>query len=949
MNNKLLAALLAGIVPLSAGYAEVIEDDPVEVVAGDETGVVDIDEGDVVDEEEGEEGVPISADKVGETLEMLKEQAANTTEEDKAVTNKDVEKANEAVAVPEAPREPEVDAPAEGEGKVLTTEEVAAAKEELKDQADPSKYDKTVTEKDVKTENIAAADPNEAVEGVTLTGEDAKAAVDQIAHQAATISEADKAATTESVEEANKALPEMPDAAVPAQPPAAENDPALKAKLDEQAANVTEDDKKVTDSSVEKANAETEPKPEAPVDGKVIDPAVGEAAVAKQQHTDADKAEMDADLAKENAAENNAGTADRPQEDVSGTGTLLPKTPETVAELDKQAPNVKPEDREFTDKSVDKVNEAAKPKEEDAVEGKVIDKAAGEAAVADQKHTADDIAFINAEIAKENAAENNAGTADRPQEDVSGTGKLLPNTPETAAELDKQIPNVTPEDREFTDASVEKVNAAAEPKEEEAVEGTVIDKATGEAAVADQKHTDADIAFIEDGIAKENEPENSVGESTLPKEDVTGEGKVIADKDAAEAALTEQDKHVTEGDKAVTDANLTNTNMKGDEVVEGTKVTDEDSAKASIADQAGKVTDADKLVTDESLAGEVEQPLIDNPQTVPEAGDPDSKPVDGISPDQVAHPDDAVTIEDGEGNVIGSSTAESANVEVVDTVGSPVLPAALWLATDSFDSRRTARTVTNGDVTVWAKASGLSAKAKDVADTTVKGESVRVGATYAVKDAFRVGLDYGYRNMKADNDPLTLKDRRHEVGVSLTQETNDYYVDLSARMGRGELSVESGPLAAEPKTHSVVLSAEAGYRFAVTDVAYVEPQVQVVHQTFKVKDDVVLGSRSFHYDTLKDTTVRVGVKAGVKLTKTQLWSRVDVRQHVQSEGKVTVHQAGFLPAELDASKKGTGVGLSLGAEHHVLPNLAVGLEASVARDKATKRSVDGGLTVRYTF
>lgn len=644
MTNKLLASLLAGLVPLSVGYAEETATPNVPVVVaqpgGAEVDVADIDEGEV-DEAEGEaeEGKPVPAEEAAKTEAMLKEQAEKTTAEDMATTNASVEKENKAREVTEVERTPET-APADA--KVLTTEEVKAAADEINKQANVTDAEKRETELSVAKENVATAPADEPVEGVPVDAEGLKTIDADLATQAANTTEADKAHTNESVKAANDALPAVGGAVAPAQPPAEESDPKVQAQLAE------------------------------------------------------------------------------------------------------------------------------------------------------------------------------------------------------------QVAKTTPEDKAFTNKGLAEENAKADPTEEDGEEGTV-----------------------------------------------------VADAEAAKKAIEEQAKKITPEDKAATDASV-----------------------AAI-------------------------PAVDYgpPSTTPAAGDPDSTVTTGIPSSQVVHPGDTVAVSDP----TGAAVVAPQSAPTADVTGVPVIASALWRSNLSLDSRRSAPQATQGDVTVWAQTMGLSAKAKDVEDAKIKGKTLRVGAGYAVTPNLTVGVDYGYRDVKAENTLETLKDRRHEVGASVTQVLGNAYVDVSARVGRGDLTMDVGADRVKPKTQSKVVSVEAGYRVPLGEALYVEPQVQVMHQTFKVKDDGVLGTKTFHYSTLKETTARVGVKAGANVARFDVWSRVDVRQSLKTSGAVTVTETGKAPATVEAQKSGTGVQVSLGAAYKVLPGLSVGLDLSASKDKTTKRAFEGGVSLRYRF
>lgn len=107
-----------------------------------------------------------------------------------------------------------------------------------------------------------------------------------------------------------------------------------------------------------------------------------------------------------------------------------------------------------------------------------------------------------------------------------------------------------------------------------------------------------------------------------------------------------------------------------------------------------------------------------------------------------------------------------------------------------------------------------------------------------------------------------LVSERHSYGLWLGSQGQ--FVDIVARVSKADTDMTvDGYKTGSMDSMAYSLSGEFGWRFALSDMVYIEPQVEAAY-TYVDADDADIGTASYKFDSVNSFIGRAGFATGIK-------------------------------------------------------------------------------------
>lgn len=153
---------------------------------------------------------------------------------------------------------------------------------------------------------------------------------------------------------------------------------------------------------------------------------------------------------------------------------------------------------------------------------------------------------------------------------------------------------------------------------------------------------------------------------------------------------------------------------------------------------------------------------------------------------------------------------------------------------------------------------------------------------------------------------------------------NGLFVDATAKVGRISSDVtmsaasSAGAGTASYDTNAFSVSAELGWRAAITDWAYIEPQGEIMYGRVN-RADYTFGSINVSNDAVESTIGRLGIQAGLKCPnkKGGAYVRASVLHDFQGETSTKFSMAGYNPTTISEDMGDTWYELGIGAHYNM--------------------------------
>lgn len=249
----------------------------------------------------------------------------------------------------------------------------------------------------------------------------------------------------------------------------------------------------------------------------------------------------------------------------------------------------------------------------------------------------------------------------------------------------------------------------------------------------------------------------------------------------------------------------------------------------------------------------------------------------------ITNEDGASTAMSGEaGTVSGDWTYDPAtgvvtqheNVSLAALADFNAMTLALWRNQNNhlFDRLGSVRS-DRGQIGVWARVYGNDGSIDKDVSIDLKSNSVQVGADVAVGSNWIVGGAFSYTDAEGDFSNGEGKTDMYSLATYATGMFDcGGYIDIVGRVGRlssnvtaSTLSTTGGVLKGSYDNTAFGLSAEIGYKWDVTSIFYVEPQMELAYGFVSGDDFRSSNGVKYEQDDFQTLVGRIGTRLGANL------------------------------------------------------------------------------------
>ncbi|MBU3826142.1 MAG: autotransporter outer membrane beta-barrel domain-containing protein [Candidatus Anaerobiospirillum merdipullorum] len=250
-----------------------------------------------------------------------------------------------------------------------------------------------------------------------------------------------------------------------------------------------------------------------------------------------------------------------------------------------------------------------------------------------------------------------------------------------------------------------------------------------------------------------------------------------------------------------------------------------------------------------------------------------------------------------------------------------------------------------GNYGMWARYDGGRLSGSNGLENNF--HSIHVGGD-AKLGQWRLGAGFSYTNGDvdyargdADMDAYGLE----LYGMWLGE--GGQFVDLVARVSSADTDMEvDASKTGSMDTMAYSLSAEFGWRFALTEQFYVEPQVEAAY-TYIDTDDLDIANASYEFDAVNSFTGRAGFAAGIQLPEKigDLYVHASVVHEFSGDAEIT----GGNGSKYSIDGQDTWYEYGLGATFHLTDSTYVWTDLQRTSSAVLDEDWRANVGVRYSF
>ncbi|MDO5531467.1 autotransporter outer membrane beta-barrel domain-containing protein [Sutterella sp.] len=222
-----------------------------------------------------------------------------------------------------------------------------------------------------------------------------------------------------------------------------------------------------------------------------------------------------------------------------------------------------------------------------------------------------------------------------------------------------------------------------------------------------------------------------------------------------------------------------------------------------------------------------------------------------------------------------------------------------------------------GSVGAWARVYGTE---HGYNGRTNKNTTIQIGADVAV-NAWTVGGAFSYTDGSVDSSSLTGDNKSYTfTGYGIWQHENGSYLDITARYSRLEADFTSGVMSGSYDNNAWSFSAEAGHKFSLTELAFVEPQIEVIYGRVVGDDFTTTNGTRISQEDYDSLIGRLGARAGFNFPEQRgnLYARFSVVHDFEGELETTATNGTSRTIRDDIG--GTWVEYGIGGNFRITPN-----------------------------
>lgn len=195
----------------------------------------------------------------------------------------------------------------------------------------------------------------------------------------------------------------------------------------------------------------------------------------------------------------------------------------------------------------------------------------------------------------------------------------------------------------------------------------------------------------------------------------------------------------------------------------------------------------------------------------------------------------------------------------------------------------------NGNIGAWARVFGSEQKYGDAGQVN-KNTTIQVGADVKVADAWTIGGAFSYTDGSVEATGISGDNKAYAfTAYGVWQHENGAYLDLTARYARLDADFTAQTMTGSYNNNAYAVTAEVGHKFKLSELAFVEPQAEVIYGRVVGDDFTASNGTRFSQKDYDSLIGRLGARAGFNFpeNKGNIYARFSVVHDFQGEVETT--------------------------------------------------------------
>lgn len=195
----------------------------------------------------------------------------------------------------------------------------------------------------------------------------------------------------------------------------------------------------------------------------------------------------------------------------------------------------------------------------------------------------------------------------------------------------------------------------------------------------------------------------------------------------------------------------------------------------------------------------------------------------------------------------------------------------------------------NGNIGAWARVFGSEQKYGDAGQVN-KNTTIQVGADVKVADAWTIGGAFSYTDGSVEATGISGYNKAYAfTAYGVWQHENGSYLDLTARYARLDADFTAQTMTGSYNNNAYAVTAEVGHKFNLSELAFIEPQAEVIYGRVVGDDFTASNGTRFSQKDYDSLIGRLGARAGFNFpeNKGNIYARFSVVHDFQGEVETT--------------------------------------------------------------
>ena len=195
----------------------------------------------------------------------------------------------------------------------------------------------------------------------------------------------------------------------------------------------------------------------------------------------------------------------------------------------------------------------------------------------------------------------------------------------------------------------------------------------------------------------------------------------------------------------------------------------------------------------------------------------------------------------------------------------------------------------NGNIGAWARVFGSEQKYGDAGQVN-KNATIQVGADVKVADAWTIGGAFSYTDGSVEATGISGDNKAYAfTAYGVWQHENGSYLDLTARYARLDADFTAQTMTGSYNNNAYAVTAEVGHKFNLSELAFIEPQAEVIYGRVVGDDFTASNGTRFSQKDYDSLIGRLGARAGFNFpeNKGNIYARFSVVHDFQGEVETT--------------------------------------------------------------